>query len=173
MKLIKDLNYNEEVFDDLLGIKNVFDIGKKEITIAFKRNLLYTATFLTNAEEVTQILLNFFQTNNEFNHKNYFNYVYQNLSCINVSVSNDFDELVNAVFNGLVVILVHDSTDAIIIDLRKYPQRGLSEPDMEKVVRGSKEGFCENIAVNIGLIRRRIKTNDLVIEKREIGFRNV
>lgn len=169
MKLTKDLNYNEEQFDQLLGIKNVFDIGKKELTICGMRNLLYSATFLVNAEEVTQILLNFFQTNYEYNDETYFNYIYQNLSCINVSASNNFDELVNAIFNGLVVFLINNSDKAIIIDLRKYPQRGLSEPDMEKVVRGSKEGFCENIAVNIGLIRRRIKTNDLVIQKREIG----
>lgn len=169
MKLTKDLNYNEEQFDQLLGIKNVFDIGKKELTICGMRNLLYSATFLVNAEEVTQILLNFFQTNYEYNDETYFNYIYQNLSCINVSVSSNFDELVNSIFNGLVVFLINNSDKAIIIDLRKYPQRGLSEPDMEKVVRGSKEGFCENIAVNIGLIRRRIKTNDLVIQKREIG----
>lgn len=169
MKLTKDLNYNEEQFDQLLGIKNVFDIGKKELTICGMRNLLYSATFLVNAEEVTQILLNFFQTNYEYDDETYFNYIYQNLSCINVSVSNNFDELVNAIFNGLVVFLINNSYKAIIIDLRKYPQRGLSEPDMEKVVRGSKEGFCENIAVNIGLIRRRIKTSDLVIQKREIG----
>lgn len=169
MKLTKDLNYNEEQFDQLLGIKNVFDIGKKELTICGMRNLLYSATFLVNAEEVTQILLNFFQTNYEYDDETYFNYIYQNLSCINVSVSSNFDELVNSIFNGLVVFLINNSDKAIIIDLRKYPQRGLSEPDMEKVVRGSKEGFCENIAVNIGLIRRRIKTNDLVIQKREIG----
>lgn len=169
MKLTKDLNYNEEQFDQLLGIKNVFDICKKELTICGMRNLLYSATFLVNAEEVTQILLNFFQTNYKYDDETYFNYIYQNLSCINVSVSSNFDELVNSIFNGLVVFLINNSDKAIIIDLRKYPQRGLSEPDMEKVVRGSKEGFCENIAVNIGLIRRRIKTNDLVIQKREIG----
>lgn len=169
MNLTKDLNYNEEQFDQLLGIRNVFDIGKKELTICGMRNLLYSATFLVNAEEVTQILLNFFQTNYEYDDDAYFNYIYQNLSCINVSVSSKFDELVNSIFNGLVVFLINNSDKAIIIDLRKYPQRGLSEPDMEKVVRGSKEGFCENIAVNIGLIRRRIKTRDLVIQKREIG----
>ena len=169
MQLDKDIKYNEEKLDQLLGINNVFDIGKKELTIANKRNLIYSATFLVNAEEVTQIFLNYFQTNNKYDDVNYFNYVYQNLSCINVSVSSNFDELVNSVFNGLVVLLVNNSDKAIIIDLRKYPQRGLNEPDMEKVVRGSKEGFCENIAVNIGLIRRRIKTNDLVILKQEIG----
>ena len=169
MKLTSDLETNIRILDDLLGIRDVFDIGKKEIQIAGLRNIIYSATFLVNAEEVTQILLNYFQTNVNFDGNNYFDYVYQNLSCINVSVSTKFEELTNAIFNGLIVILVHDANQAIIIDIRKYPQRGLAEPDMEKVVRGSKEGFCENIAVNIGLIRRRIKSGDLVIQKMEIG----
>ena len=169
MKLTNDIKNNETTLDSLLGINDVFDIGKKTITIAGCDNIIYTATFLINSEEVTQILLNFFQTNVEFNGGNYFDYIYENLSCINVTVSSDFNELTNAVFNGLFVILINQSDKAIIIDLRKYPQRGLDEPDSEKVVRGSKEGFTENIAVNIGLIRRRIKTGDLVIKKFEIG----
>lgn len=169
MKLKKDLKYNEEYLDQVLGINNVFDIGKKQLVVAHKINLIYSATFLVNADEVTQILLNFFQTNYEFVGNDYFKYIYNNLSCINVSISSDFHELSNAILNGLVVFLISDSDQAIIIDLRKYPQRGLSEPDSEKVVRGSKEGFTENIAVNIGLVRRRIKTGDLVIKKLEIG----
>ncbi len=169
MLLQKDFKYNEKVLDDLLGINNVFDIGKKTLVIENKINLIYSATFLVNADEVTQILMNFFQTNNKFTGSDYFSYVYNNLSCINVSTTNDFYELTNAVFNGLVVFLVNESDRAIVIDLRKYPQRGLDEPDSEKVVRGSKEGFTENIAVNIGLIRRRIKTGDLAIKKMEIG----
>ena len=88
MKLSSDLKQNEQKLDELLGIKNVFDIGKKEIEIAGFRNIFYSATFLVNSEEVTQILLNFFQTNNDYSNTNYFDYVYQNLSCINVTVSN-------------------------------------------------------------------------------------
>ena len=170
MILTKNIKDNELQLDQMLGINHAFDIGKKKIKIAGKTNIIYTATFLVNSEEVTQVLLNFFQTNYEYQNEAYFDYIYKNLSCINVTVTSYFDEIVNAVFNGLVVIVVNSSNKAIIIDLRKYPQRGLSEPDSEKVVRGSKEGFTENIAVNIGLIRRRIKTGDLVIEKREIGI---
>ena len=61
MKLTSDLETNIRILDDLLGIRDVFDIGKKEIQIAGLRNIIYSATFLVNAEEVTQILLNYFQ----------------------------------------------------------------------------------------------------------------
>lgn len=168
MKLSNKLEENESRLDNSLGISDAFDIGKREIYILNKRNIIYTATFLVNSEEVTQILLNYFQTSDKYN-EDYFDYVFRNLSCINVSTSSSLKELTNSVFNGLVVILVHDSNKGIIIDLRKYPQRGLSEPDTEKIVRGSKEGFSENIATNIGLIRRRIKSGNLAVLKMEIG----
>ena len=168
MKLTNKLEENEKMLDDALGLKDAFDIGKRNIYILNQKNIVYTATFLVNSEEITQILLNYFQTNDEIEN-DYFQYVLNNLSCINVSISNSLKELTNAVFNGLVVILVNDSDKGIIIDLRKYPQRGLSEPDTEKIVRGSKEGFSENIAVNIGLIRRRIKSGNLAVLKMEIG----
>ena len=48
-----------------------------------------------------------------------------------------------------------------MIDVRSYPSRGISEPETEKVVRGSKEGFTENMAINLSLVRRRIKSGKL------------
>ena len=43
------------------------------------------------------------------------------------------------------------------IDVRSYPGRNPEEPDNEKVVRGSRDGFTENIVQNTALIRRRIR----------------
>ena len=50
-----------------------------------------------------------------------------------------------------------------------YPTRGVSTPEVEKSVRGSKDSFSENLIINIGLIRRRIKSNDLRIENFQIS----
>lgn len=169
MKLTSNIKINEKLLDDAIGYNKSFDIGKRVVNISARKNILYSMTFLVNSEEVTQILLNFFQTNLEYSGNDYFNYVLENLSCINVEVSNNINDLADAIFNGLVVLVVNNESKAIIIDIRKYPTRGIDEPDSEKIVRGSKEGFCENIAVNIGLIRRRIKSKKLVVLKFEIG----
>lgn len=159
---------NELIIDELINIKNAFDLGKRRFHIQNYTNIIYYSTFLVNSDEITQILLNFYQTNNQ-DIKDYFDYFKNNIASINVSTLTTFKEVTNAIFNGLVVFIVDDNNKAIAIDLRRYPGRSIDEPDSEKVVRGSKEGFNENISINLALIRRRIKSDDLVVKKFEIG----
>ena len=55
------------------------------------------------------------------------------------------------------------------IDVRSYPGRNPEEPDNEKVVRGSRDGFTENIVQNTALIRRRIRDTDLKFELHQVS----
>lgn len=50
------------------------------------------------------------------------------------------------------------------IDMRQYPGRQPEEPDIEKVVRGSRDGFTESLIQNTALVRRRLRTEDLRFE---------
>ena len=53
---------------------------------------------------------------------------------------------------------------AFTIDVRSYPGRQPEEPDNEKVIRGARDGFTENIIINTALVRRRLRTEDLRFE---------
>ncbi len=55
-----------------------------------------------------------------------------------------------------------------LLELRSYPGRQPEEPDNEKVIRGSRDGFAENILLNAGLIRRRIRDPQLRFELHKI-----
>ena len=67
----------------------------------------------------------------------------------------------------MVVIIIEDNPAYLSIDVRNYPNRSISEPDMEKVIRGSHDGFNENFHINVQLVRRRIKDTRL---RNEIFF---
>ncbi len=54
------------------------------------------------------------------------------------------------------------------IDVRSYPGRQPEEPDNEKVIRGSRDGFTENILHNTALIRRRIRDVKLRFELSQV-----
>lgn len=77
------------------------------------------------------------------------------------TTENNYYLIYDAILSGNVAIFVDDDTNAILSEVRNYPTRGIEEPDGEKVVRGSRDGFTENIATNIGLIRRRVKSGKL------------
>lgn len=73
------------------------------------------------------------------------------------TTENNYYLIYDAILSGNVAIFVDDDTNAILSEVRNYPTRGIEEPDGEKVVRGSRDGFTENIATNIDLIRLKSK----------------
>lgn len=167
MKLVDNQLINEEKLDHLLNIGTSYDLGKRELFILNRRNLIYTNNFLVNTEALIQIIQSLLITINE--QEDYFENIYGRLSSISVSIENDLKTITEEIIKGLAVIIVGNSSKALVIDIRNYPTRGVSEPDSEKVVRGSKEGFTENIATNVSLVRRRVKTTDLMVIKYVIG----
>ena len=81
-------------------------------------------------------------------------------------------KLVDQVLSGLIAVVVEGAKDCFIVDVRSYPGRTPQEPDTEKVVRGSRDGFVENIIVNTALTRRRIRDERLRFEMMRVGERS-
>ncbi|ALC85894.1 MULTISPECIES: spore germination protein [Bacillaceae] len=73
-----------------------------------------------------------------------------------------------ALLSGQVTFILKNGS-VYTIDVRSYPGRQPEEPDNEKVVRGSRDGFTENIVQNTALIRRRIRDTDLRFELHQVS----
>ncbi|GGA25324.1 spore germination protein [Psychrobacillus lasiicapitis] len=73
-----------------------------------------------------------------------------------------------ALLSGQVTFILKNGS-VYTIDVRSYPGRNPEEPDNEKVVRGSRDGFTENIVQNTALIRRRIRDPDLKFELHQVS----
>ena len=73
--------------------------------------------------------------------------------------------LVLAVMSGCTVMLCDKfDANAIVIDLRTYPARSTDEPENDKVMRGSRDGFVETMIFNTAMIRRRIRDPKLTVK---------
>ena len=77
-----------------------------------------------------------------------------------------------AMLTGCAIVKDLEKQKVYVLDTRHFPSRSIDEPDTEKSVRGSKDGFNENLLNCAGLIRRRIRTLDLVMEKVTVGKTN-
>lgn len=73
------------------------------------------------------------------------------------------DEAITNMLSGQCLVLLARSNTYYCIETRSYPSRQSGEPSVEKSVRGSHDGFVENILFNIGLLRRRIRDPHLRI----------
>ena len=89
--------------------------------------------------------------------------VYSKLDNIKISISNNIDEVILLLHEGQVILYVEGNSYFILIDLRKVPSRSISEPEVEKSLRGSKDGFNESLIVNVSLLRTRLKSNSVCI----------
>ncbi len=81
----------------------------------------------------------------------------------------NMQDIIKEILYGGIAIFIDGSKEAIIVVMKAWPQRQVEKADVEGVVRGSKESFTENIGVNISLIRRRLRTPNLVIEGLNLG----
>ncbi len=76
---------------------------------------------------------------------------------------------VDSILSGDSALFFADRPGAIIIGTRGWEQRGINEPTTESVIRGPREGFSETLRINTSLLRRKIKSPDLVMKPLKIG----
>lgn len=89
----------------------------------------------------------------------------------NTSIESDISKAVEAIKSGNTVILIGDNKTFIIVETPGNISRGISEPSNEAAIKGSREGFIENIDTNIAILRRNIKDKNLTIEYFIVGRR--
>lgn len=82
---------------------------------------------------------------------------------------NSIDEVITFSTSGFAVIAVDGTSKMLAIGTQGFSFRGVNEPESEVVQRGSREGFTEPLRINMTLIRRRIKSPDLVFETVTVG----
>lgn len=88
---------------------------------------------------------------------------------IEVEWTLDLDEAVTQVLSGPTALLIDGVTGVLLIDTRTYPMRSISEPDKDRSMRGSRDGFVETLILNTAMIRRRIRDPRLRMEYHRVG----
>lgn len=91
------------------------------------------------------------------------------ITYVEVDVTEKEEEMVKGVLMGMTCLIVSGTQKAIMIDCRTYPARNVEEPEKDKVMRGSRDGFVETVVFNTALIRRRIRNPELTMQILSVG----
>lgn len=91
------------------------------------------------------------------------------LEAVEVSELTTVGEITDAVLTGDTILLVDGADQALRIITKGWRGRDVGEPVTESVVRGPREGFTETIRTNTALLRRKIKSTELRLEKHIVG----
>lgn len=169
-KLPQDL---EAILKKRVGLGTSFDIGLRRLKILKKDIHLYYVNGLTDPLLMTEIIQELVSINDDERQSSKIYEIIQNrLIHQSVNPVQTIDELVDQVLSGLVAVVIEGEEKALVVDVRSYPGREPEEPDTEKVVRGSRDGYVENIIVNTALTRRRIRDERLRFETLKVGERS-
>ncbi|TFE03131.1 spore germination protein [Jeotgalibacillus salarius] len=153
-----------------LGIS--FDFIVRKIDFGDHSINIYAVNGLCETRFIMKVLDELSALHEVDRRKNFKALVDQRIIHHSVEVTDKEDELIRQVFSGLIALKIDGEEECFLIDVRSYPGRQPEEPDTERVVRGSRDGFVENIIVNTALTRRRIRDKGMRFEMLEIGERS-
>jgi spore germination protein KA len=91
------------------------------------------------------------------------------LSVGNIEDVFNIDQIIESCLSGDAVLIIQGCTKALAINTKAWASRSIEEPKTEAVVRGPREGFTETITTNMTMLRRKIKSPNLVFEAMRIG----
>jgi stage V sporulation protein AF len=163
----------EHYMKQRVGLGVSFDFGVRKLKILKKDVHFYWITGLCDTQFIIETVEELVRINDhEKLSADLFKIVENRLVNQSVSPIKTLDEMVTQVLSGLIVVVVEGANTALAVDVRSYPGRSPQEPDTEKVVRGSRDGFVENIVINTALTRRRIRDERLRFEILKVGERS-
>lgn len=149
------INMSDKTLALRLGYGINFDVVRKQIKVNNRTLVFYYLSTLTDATSINEILENIFIDDFICNGS--------------VSFSEDINQIETCINAGMLAILNYKDHKYIVVDIRNYPNRSPSEPENEKSIKGSHDGFSEHMITNTALIRRRIKSRDFRCELMQIG----
>jgi len=85
----------------------------------------------------------------------------------NIKIMTNYKEMLNLLYQGFALVLFNKKV--LAIEVRSGLNRGVGEASNEPSIKGPKDAFLEHFNTNLGLIRRRIKSNHLWMKTLFIG----
>lgn len=168
-------NYQENVdyLNRELGVPDCFDIVLREMSIGGKRVAIYSVNGMVNSQVASYILDALIDLERSDLIVNALEKLVKGrIVNLQVSEAQTMDKVLYFMLSGPMAIFVEGQDKAIIVDIRSYPARTPQEPDIERVTRGSRDGFTETLVMNTALIRRRLRDPKLRMKLVQVGGRS-
>lgn len=160
---------NASYMNQILPVKDSFDIIQRDIMIGDRMASFYFIDGFTKDEVMLKLMDSLVKVKEEDMPADATQFSRMCIPYVEVDVLGDFDQVLKNILSGVTCMFIDGYEGCIAIDCRTYPARSVEEPDKDKSLRGSRDGFVETIVFNTALMRRRIRDPHLVMEMTEVG----
>mgnify|MGYP001661123812 FL=1 len=163
------LKENMDFLNRKLDIDKNFDLVYRVIQIGGREACMYFVDGFCKDELMQKMLQHFMDIKPEELPENAHEMSKKCVPYVEVDLQSDFSQIIYFIMSGVFALFIDGYDQCILIDSRTYPARSVSEPEKDKALRGSKDGFVETIVFNTALIRRRIRSTNLRMEMFHAG----
>lgn len=163
------LKENIDFLNRKLDIDKNFDLVYRVIQIGGREACMYFVDGFCKDELMQKMLQRFMDIKPEELPENAHEMSKKCVPYVEVDLQSDFSQIIYFIMSGVFALFIDGYDQCILIDSRTYPARSVSEPEKDKALRGSKDGFVETIVFNTALIRRRIRSTNLRMEMFHAG----
>ena len=179
LELCSDYRENVKRTDELLRVQENFDIIKKVLFIGKQETTFYYIDGFVEGASMNKLMAYFLTLkglgtpteNTEDAAARYF--AEHHMPFVEAEVLEKGEKIVQMLLSGTTLMLGETfGRFAIVIDSRTYPARSVAEPETDRVMMGSRDGFVETLVFNTAMVRRRIRDPNLTMRYTSVGERS-
>ena len=164
--LTGNYSFDSENLRMRLGVKENFDVVERHlIADGSEMSMFFVDGFIKDAE-MMRLMQDILSKKSPFTAESLFH----EIPYVEVELVSELDKIIRSVLSGQAALIGEGfGASAILIDARTYPARSTAEPDSDRVMQGSHDGFVETLVLNTALIRRRIRDERLRMKHFDMG----
>ncbi|MFB5266023.1 spore germination protein [Paenibacillus enshidis] len=166
------LEDNKKTLEDTVGLGASFDVVLREMSFGGRKVGIFFINGFANSLILTELLDRLsYVTPKDLSSNALHSYFERFIPHVQVELADQMSAAINKVLTGMSAFFIEGERKVILVDTRQYPSRGPDEPSIERVVRGSRDGFTETLMTNVALVRRRLRDPGLKYEVMQVGRR--
>lgn len=163
------LKNNIDYLNSELNTDKNFDIIYRTLKIADRQAGFYFIDGFVKDDIMEKVLEFFYGIKAEEMAKDMHEFSHQFLPYVEVDILDNWNAILTNILSGVLCLFIDGYDSCLAIDCRTYPMRSVEEPEKDKTLRGSRDGFVETVVFNTALIRRRIRSPKLSVEMLQVG----
>lgn len=163
------LKENMQYFKEKLQTGKNFDIIYKMTQVADKNACIFFMDGFVKDTVMQKLMEYFYSITPEDLPEDSHGLTHENMPYVEVDLLEKREDILTNILSGVLCLFIDGYSKCFAIDCRTYPMRSVDEPEKDKVLRGSRDGFVETVVFNTALIRRRIRSPKLVMEMLRAG----
>ena len=168
----QDFSAKTAALDGLLGVGRCFDMTARDLTIGGRRARLWVVNGYAQEGILERMIAQWLAVPPLPPDMTPETFLRRHVTACDAAVCGKREEAVLAVFAGKTLLVADGFSGGILMDVKQFPTRSIEEPDTSRVLRGSHDGFVENLMQNAALLRRRIRDPHLTLERIRLDNRS-